>query len=41
MWNFKGPFGIIEHGRAGAKFEEYHGYPVDRALFELYLENRV
>jgi endoglucanase len=41
MWNFKGPFGIIEHGRTGAKFEPYHGFNVDRALFELYLEHRV
>jgi len=41
LWNFKGPFGIIDHGRPGTKYEMWHGYPVDRALLDLYLENRV
>ncbi|MEJ6949961.1 glycoside hydrolase family 5 protein [Natronospora cellulosivora (SeqCode)] len=41
LWNFKGPFGIIEHGRPGAKYEMYKGYKVDRELLELLLENRV
>jgi len=40
MWNFVGPFGIIEHGRAGAKFEFMDGYQVDRALLDLMIENR-
>ena len=41
LWNFVGPFGIIEHGREGVKFENYHGYKVDRALLDLLLEHRV
>jgi hypothetical protein len=41
MWQFQGPFGIIEHGRPGAKMESVAGYPVDRALLELMLECRV
>lgn len=41
MWNFQGPFGIIEHGRPGAIFEGVDGYPVDRALLDLLLQNRV
>ncbi len=40
MWNFEGPFGIIEHGRPGADFESIDGYRVDCALLDLMLENR-
>ena len=40
LWHFRGPFGIIEHGRQGAKLEWISGYSVDRALLELILENR-
>jgi len=41
LWNFQGPFGIIEHGRPGAVYEGFKGYKVDRELLDLYLENRV
>jgi endoglucanase len=41
LWNFKGPFGIVEHGRPGAKLELVDGYHVDRLLLDLMLENRV
>ena len=41
MWQFQGPFGIIEHGRPGAKMEPVARYQVDRALLELMLERRV
>jgi acyl-coenzyme A synthetase/AMP-(fatty) acid ligase len=40
MWQFEGAFGIINHGRPGAVYEEYKGYQVDRALLDLILENR-
>jgi endoglucanase len=40
LWHFQGPFGIIEHGRPGAKYEFVSGYNVDRALLELFLEIR-
>lgn len=40
LWNFEGDFGIVEHGRPGARYERYRGYKVDRALLELILECR-
>jgi endoglucanase len=41
LWNFNGPFGIVNHGRPGTTYEDWHGYKVDRALLDLYLQNRV
>lgn len=41
MWNFEGPFGIVGHGRSGARVEQRHGYPVDIDLLELILNARV
>ena len=41
LWNFAGDFGIVEHGRPGARYEPLHGYNVDRALLELMLASRV
>ncbi len=35
LWNFKGPFGIVEHGRPGTKYENHRGFLVDRALLEI------
>ncbi len=40
MWNLEGPFGIIGHGRPGARVEAWHGYPVDRDLLDLMLRTR-
>lgn len=40
MWQFQGPFGLVEHGRAGATFEPVAGFEVDRALLDLMLESR-
>ena len=40
MWNLEGPFGIIGHGRRGARIETWHGYPVDRELLDLMLRTR-
>jgi endoglucanase len=40
MWNFKGPFGVVEHGRPGSRYEIYKGYRIDRELFELFLSCR-
>lgn len=39
LWQFQGPFGVVEHGRPGAKYECVSGYDVDRALLEMVLEN--
>jgi hypothetical protein len=41
LWEFKGVFGIIDHGRAGARFENLDGFNVDRDLFELMVNSRV
>ena len=41
LWNFAGDFGIVEHGRPGAVYEELHGYKVDRRLLDILLESRV
>ena len=41
LWNFQGPFGMIEHGRPGSRMELVSGYNVDRALLDLMLESRV
>jgi hypothetical protein len=41
MWNFQGPFGIVDHGRPGAQLESMAGYQIDRALLDLMLENRI
>jgi hypothetical protein len=41
LWNFQGPFGIIEHGRPDAKLEVVCGYNVDRTLLDLLLQGRV
>ncbi len=41
MWGFDGAFGIIDHGREGAVYEEVMGYRVDRELLDLLLEMKV
>jgi endoglucanase len=41
LWNFEGPFGIVDHGRPGTRYETIDGYSVDRALFDLMLNSRV
>jgi hypothetical protein len=41
LWHCKGPFGVIEHGRPGARLEPLAGYQVDRDLLDLMLESRV
>lgn len=41
LWNFAGDFGIVQHGRPGARYEELHGYQVDRDLLDLMVQSRV
>jgi len=41
LWEFNGEFGVIGHGRPGTKYEDFHGYKVDRALLDLMLGSRV
>lgn len=40
LWEFEGAFGVVEHGRPGAKYENFHGYKVDRALLDLMLNSK-
>ena len=35
LWNFRGPFGILDTERAGTKFENWRGHQLDRALLNL------
>jgi endoglucanase len=35
LWNFRGPFGILDTGRADAALEQWHGHSLDRALLDL------
>jgi endoglucanase len=41
LWNFEGPFGIVAHGRPGARFERRGDYLVDIDLLELLLAARL
>lgn len=41
LWNFEHDFGIVEHGRPGAVYEDLHGYKVDRRLLDIILASRV
>jgi endoglucanase len=35
LWNFRGPFGVLDTDRPGTKFEEWHGHKLDLALLNL------
>lgn len=35
LWNFRGPFGILDTQRAGTKYEDWHGHQLDRQLLTL------
>jgi len=39
LWNFRGPFGILDTERKGTKFEDWHGHQLDRALLKLLQKN--
>lgn len=38
LWNFKGPFGVVEHGRPGTRYVEMGGYMVDVDLLSILRE---
>lgn len=40
LWNFRGPFGILDTERPGTKYEDWRGHQLDRALLNL-LQKRV
>ncbi len=35
LWNFRGPFGVLDSGRADVAFDDWHGHKLDRELLEL------
>ena len=35
LWNFRGPFGVLDTERPGTKFEEWRGHNLDRPLLRL------
>lgn len=41
LWNFAGDFGIVNHGRPGARYEQVAGFKVDRDLLEILLASRI
>ena len=41
LWNFKGAFGIVNHGRPGTKYEVIDGFKIDRELLDLLLNNMI
>lgn len=32
MWNFRGPFGLLDNGRTDARYEDFRGHDLDRGL---------
>ena len=40
LWEFEGPFGVVNHGRPGTIYENVKGYPADRALLDLLVGSR-
>jgi aryl-phospho-beta-D-glucosidase BglC (GH1 family) len=35
LWNFRGPFGVLDTERQGTKFEDWKGHKLDRPLLTL------
>ena len=35
LWNFRGPFGVLDTERPGTRFEDWHGHKLDRPLLTL------
>ncbi len=38
VWNFRGPFGILDSGRADVDYQDFHGHRLDRRMLELLQE---
>jgi endoglucanase len=39
LWNLRGTFGLIDSGRADARYEDFRGHKLDRKMLELLLAN--
>ena len=37
MWNLRGPFGVLDSGRADVAYEDFRGHKLDRRMLELVL----
>jgi endoglucanase len=35
LWNFRGPFGILDSGRSDVTYEDYQGHKLDRKMLDL------
>lgn len=35
LWNFRGPFGLLDSGRADVVYEDFRGHKLDRRMLEL------
>ncbi len=35
LWNLRGPFGILDSGRADVEYEDFNGHKLDRRMLEL------
>lgn len=35
VWNFRGPFGILDSDRADVDYEDFHGHKLDRKMLEV------
>lgn len=35
LWNFRGPFGILDSGRADVQYEDFKGHKLDRKMLDL------
>ena len=38
LWNFSGPFGVLDSGRKDVQYEDYHGHKLDRKMLDLLLK---
>jgi endoglucanase len=39
LWNFRGPFGVLDTERPGTKYEKWHNHQLDRALLDVLQQN--
>jgi endoglucanase len=35
LWNFRGPFGVLDSGRQDVAYEDYHGHKLDREMLKV------
>ena len=35
LWNLRGPFGVLDSGRADVRYEDWRGHALDRAMLDL------